>query len=172
MNSTYDIGENSLRILFWTWWSRKMGEYWWALGHNTSMVPCGGYTCQYTHDKSLYDVSHGILLHFNFRRLGKTLNTTILPKNRDPKQYWIAQFQDPPSSQHFKYLDSFKNVFNLSSNFHQNADIQTPYGVCQKSLQAEKLLDNYSTGKTGLVSWFVSHCRTISQREKYVEILR
>ena len=171
VSSTYDIGENSLRILFWTGWARNADSWWW-LGHKTSMVTCGGYTCQYTNDKSLYDVSHGILFYFNFNRIGKTPRRKIFPQNRDPKQYWIAQFQGPPCNHHHKSLDSFKNVFNLSSNFHQKADIHTPYGVCQKSLQAENLLDNYSTGKTGLVSWFVSHCETISQREKYVEILR
>ena len=171
VNSTYDIGKKSLRILFWTDWIPR-APYWFQLGPKTGMVECGGVTCQYTNNRSLYDVSHGILFYFNRRRLGESLIPMIYPYTRDPKQYWIAHYQDNPGNQHFKSLASFNNLFNLSSNYHSKSDVQTPYGVCQKSSKGETLLENYSEGKTGLVSWIVSHCHTNSRRERYVRILK
>ena len=151
VNSSYDIGEKSLRIFFWTGWT-PLVDYWWLLDHKTVMVECGGVTCQYTNNKSLHTTSHGILFYFNYRRLGESLDMELFPKNINPKQYWIAHYQDNPGNQKFKSLASFNNLFNLSSNYHNKSDVQTPYGVCQKSSKGETLLDNYSEGKTGLVS--------------------
>ena len=170
VNSTYDIGENSLRIYFWTGWTPS-APFWWMLTPGTSMVECGDVTCQYTNATSLYEASHGILFFFNHKRLGSTLDKEMFPKTRYPRQYWIAHYQDNPRNQRFENMASFNDLFNLSSNFHSQSDVPTPYGVCQRSYRGETLLPNYSEGKTGLVSWIVSHCNTWSKREEYVEML-
>ena len=170
VDNSYEIGEQSLRIFFWTRWTPR-APYWWLLDRETVMVECGDVTCQYTNNTSLYEASHGILFYFNHRRLGESLDMELFPRRRNPKQYWIAHYQDNPGNQNFNPISSFNNFFNLSSNYHGKSDIQTPYGVCQKSSKGETLLDDYSEGKTGLVSWIVSHCHTYSKREKYANRL-
>ena len=146
VNSSYDIGEKSLRIFFWTGWT-PLVDYWWLLDHKTVMVECGVVTCQYTNNKSLHTISTSIIEDW------ENLSTwSCFLKNVNTKQYWIAHYQDNPGNQKFKSLASFNNLFNLSSNYHSKSDVQTPYGVCQKSSKGETLSDNYSEGKTGLVS--------------------
>ena len=136
------------------------------------MVECGDVTCQYTNYISLSQASNDMLFFFSDKRLRPAFDKEMHPKTKDPKQYWIAHYQNHPRTQHFENMSSFKNLFNLSSNFHSKSDVHTPYGVCQVSSRGERLLQNYNEGKTGLVSWCVSHCQTWSKREKYVAILR
>ena len=39
-------------------------------------------------------------------------------------------------------------------------------------MQSTRNGENYASGKTKMVAWFVSHCYTQSRREKYVSLLR
>ena len=166
VTSKHVIDSETLRILFWTKWSSKT---WWFLP-DTSMVSCGGLKCQYTHDKSLADVSDALLFFVRKKNYVKE-NATIQsahPKSRNPKQYWVGHFQGPPSYGDFDDLDKLNNMYNLSSSYHHEADVRTRYGYCHELNSSETLGSNYARGKTGLVSWFVSHCDTENGRKDFV----
>ena len=170
VNSTYIIGKDVLRVLFWTPW---FFERWWFLP-DTSMLTCGDVTCQYTHDKSLYNVSHGVAFHLFHRSFdpNEVQNTDCMPKYRDPKQHWIVHNIDPPSMSIRTDITQLNNLFNLSATYHTQSDMVMPYGYCDKVQNAEVVKDTYTTGKTGLVAWIVSHCNTHSGRENYIAELK
>ena len=165
VKSTHVIDSETLRILFWTKWSSNV---WWFLP-KTSIVKCGGLKCQYTHDKSLADVSDALLFFVRKRNYVKGI-TSAHPKVRNPKQYWIGHFQGPPSYGDFDFddLDKLNNMYNLSSSYHHKADVRTRYGYCHELNHSETLENNYTRGKKGLVSWFVSNCDTQNKRKEFV----
>ena len=168
VDTTYPIDNTTLRILFWTSWLH--GDWWYL--PTTSLVNCGGVKCQYTHDKSLYGVSHALLFFFNQVAYRKKNIKSFHPRHRIPKQYWIAQFHGPPTFIfRFSRMFQMKNIFNLSSSYHHKADVRTVHGKCNKAIESETIQSNYATGKKGLVSWFVSHCVTPNRRESYVKEL-
>ena len=165
----YSIDKTTLRILFWTRWLFKR---WWYLPP-TSLVNCGDVKCQYTHEKSMYNVSHALLFFFHPVVYRNMSNESFFPSHRNAKQYWIAQFHGPPTYISFdsEMMTSMNNVFNLSSTYYHKADVRTVHGECNKAIDSETIQSNYATGKKGLVSWFVSHCVTPNRRESYVKEL-
>ena len=163
VRSTHVIDSETLRILFWTKWTN---DNWWFLP-NTSVVTCGGVKCQYTHDKSLADVSDALLFYVRRSHYVNGIKS-VLPKSRNPKQYWVGHFQGPPSYGDFEDLKELNNIYNLSSSYHHKSDVRTPYGYCHELNPSETLESNYARGKTGLVSWFVSHCNTQNKRKEFV----
>ena len=170
VNTSYVTDSKTLRILFWTEWAQQI---WWYLP-DTSIVQCGDLKCHYTHDKSLYDKSDGVLFFFAMRRLrmdGVSWQSS-LPSYRRPEQYWIAHFQGPPSYNNFKNINQMNNIFNLSGSYHHKADVRTPYGYCEQFAGSEKLRANNAKRKKGLVSWFVSHCNTQNGREHFAMELK
>ena len=170
VKTTHLIDSDTLRILFWTEWVKGN---WWFLP-NTSLVSCGGVKCQYTHDKSLENVSHALLFYIaprTYYQQNKTLQS-ILPQTRNPKHYWIGHFSSSPVDGEFEGLDEMNSVLNLTNSHDHKAEMHTPFGYCQKSEHSEMLDTNYASGKTGLASWFVSHCKTINKRHEYVVELK
>ena len=165
-SSEYVIGENDLRILFWTPWLRS--RTWWNMPH-TSLVTCGDVTCQFTHDRSLYNQSDAVLFYFYQGRIDAQ---KCFPQHRTPKQHWAAYFDAPPTYLKMKDMGDVGNVFNVTATYHQQADIHVPFGLCEKVPGAEDVKTDYAAGKRGLASWFVSHCNTHNGRENYVEQLK
>ena len=166
VKSTHVIDSETLRILFWSEW---FSDIWWFLP-KTSIVNCGGFKCQYTHDKSLADVSDALLFYvrkWNYAKRNLTIESAH-PAFRNPKQYWIAHRQGPSRYGTFEDLIKLNNIYNLSSSYHHKADVRTPYGYCHESNSSETLKKNYARGKKGLVSWFVSHCDTHNKRKEFV----
>ena len=160
---------NIARILFWTPW---LSDLWWYLP-GSSQFTCGGLTCQFTHDKSLYNNSNVIMFYFHQKKINATTFQTskCMPQKRDPQQYWVAHFEGPPSYIAITNMSDLNNVFNLTATYHHKADIHLPYGFCSKHPGSEKLKNNYAAGKKGLVSWIVSHCYTHNGREYFVDEL-
>ena len=165
-SSEYAIEENDLRILFWTPWLRS--QIWWNMPH-TSLVTCGDVTCQFTHDRSLYNQSDAVLFYFN---QGKIDAQKCFPQHRTPKQHWVAYFDGPPTYIGIESMGEVGNVFNVTATYHHQADIHIPFGLCEKIPKAKYVKADYTAGKRGLVSWFVSHCNTHNGRENYVEQLK
>ena len=89
VNSTHVIDSETLRILFWTKWC---SDVWWFL-LETLIVKCGGLKCQYTHDKSLADVSDALLFFVNKRNYVKGI-TSAHPKVRAPNSTGLDTFKD------------------------------------------------------------------------------
>ena len=166
-SSEHAIGDNDLRILFWTPWLRS--KAWWEMPH-TSLVTCGDITCQFTHDRSLYNQSDAVLFYFYQGRIGAH-KSKCFPQNQAPNQHWVAYFDGPPTYLSMKNMSEVGKVFNLTSSHHQKSDIHVPFGICEK-VPGEHLKADYAAGKRGLVSWFVSHCNTHNGRENYVKQLK
>ena len=162
------LGENDLRILFWTPWLRT--QMWWYMPH-TSLVTCGDVTCQFTHDKSLHDQSDALLFYF-YHGFINNRNPDAFPKKRIADQYWTAYFDSAPPFLKMEHMGKVDNVFNLTATHHHRADIHLPFGICEKVPGAEHVEADYATGKKGLVSWIVSHCNTYNGRENYVQELQ
>ena len=169
VNTTYVIDSGTLQIHFWTRW---IDANWWFLP-DTSVVDCGDVKCQYTHNKTLANVSHAVLFFLSPTTYAQYKQFKYArPKYRQPGQYWIAHFHGPPYFGVFQGMEKLNGVFNLSSSYHHKSDVRTPYGSCLTLENSEVLKSNYAVGKQGLVSWFVSHCKTVNGREDFVMELK
>ena len=70
-------------------------------------------------------------------------------------------------------LKIFENIFNWTMTYRRDSDIFYPYGKIverTEKLPEKNYSEIYRRKKKGIV-WFVSHCKTNSQREKYIEEL-
>ncbi|VIO94072.1 Uncharacterized protein BM_BM4929 [Brugia malayi] len=91
---------------------------------------------------------------------------------RYPNQYYVLFTQESPAN--YPVIDL---SFNLSLNFIRNSPISSPYGYTVKLAKASKPIGSIIHGdiiqnKTIPIAWFVSNCRTASQRERYVKHLK
>ena len=95
IDTTGATDSSTARILFWTMSTKRF----WFLPESFQFT-CGGLTCLYTHDKSLYDNSDVVIFHFHQKRIDSaTFQTThCTPHHSDPGQYWVAHFDGPPST--------------------------------------------------------------------------
>ena len=63
---------------------------------------------------------------------------------------------------------------NWTATYRIDSDIVAPYGKWVYYDNAVKSRPNkrdYATGKSKLIAWFVSHCKTSNQRMKYAKML-
>lgn len=91
--------------------------------------------------------------------------------SRLPKQRWVFFTREPPIAGNGWWT---LTTFNLTSTYRPDADFPQPYGTCKARVDVtEKInVDDVINRKTGLVTWFVSNCRTRSARENYVRELQ
>ena len=93
------------------------------------------------------------------------------PKNIG--QVWIFSTMEAPVYDH-RYISQWKNVFNWTFSYRRDSDILAMYGGMTPKEENNK--DTYFNTllhhKTKDIAWMVSHCKTISRREKYVADLR
>ncbi|KAM3718459.1 Alpha-(1,3)-fucosyltransferase fut-1 [Dirofilaria immitis] len=92
--------------------------------------------------------------------------------HRYPNQYYIFFTQESAANYPTDDLS-----FNLSLNFIRNSPISSPYGYAVKLAKASKPIgslinDDIIQNKTKPIAWFVSNCKTASQREIYVNYLK
>lgn len=120
--------------------------------------------CIITTDKNMYSKADGLLFHHRDIR-GDLSN---LPQTqRPPYQKWIwFNMESPTHSGNFAGLDNF---FNLTLNYHRDADIPARYGYLVKT-QNEKKFELPSKSK--LVCWIVSNYNPNHARTKYYNELR
>ena len=85
----------------------------------------------------------------------------------------------------YPYSSQYNKFFNWTISYRQDADFRNQYGKLTKiephSSQEDELKKQIklfginhlaiSQNKTKKIAWFVSHCNTKSQREKYVKEL-
>ena len=84
------------------------------------------------------------------------------------------------------YSSQYDNFFNWTITYRRDSDFRNQYGSIEKlkepPFQDEKLNNHIrqfgfensviSQNKTKKIAWFVSHCETKSEREKYVDQLK
>lgn len=115
-----------------------------------------------------------------------------LPKHRRPEQSYVFALLEPPGETKHRLSDE-QNFYNLSMTYRLDSDIVWPYAhlldaetgaPVAPSLQPHWRQPPPSSswndteilglwpGKTKMAAWFVSHCETLSQREKLAAALQ
>ena len=161
-----------IRILSWTkLWGKQEGP-WYEEGAG-AFADCDfdpPLQCEYTHDKSLYNVSDAVLFHSFFLK--------DIPKVRIPGQKWVFwEYESPRIVNILQNLQKYRYMFNVTSTYAMTSDVPLPFlrrcvpDEGEKNVRGKKS-ENYAKGKDRLVAWFVSHCQTPSRRENYVRELQ
>ncbi|GIY71338.1 alpha-(1,3)-fucosyltransferase C [Caerostris darwini] len=132
---------------------------------------CPIYNCHVTKDPA--DISKADALLFHVR----DIEVNSFPPYHNPNQVWIMYSNEPPWLE-VKDMRKFNGVFNWTMSYRRNSDVPMSYGFIGqkpnpviKTSVLEKRLDSLRTKKNKAV-WFVSNCKTDSNREAYVMKLR
>ena len=146
-------------------WSRSTagrGRFW----------DCPVYNCESILDRGKVNTSDAIV--FSTFALRNYVNDQ--PTVHRPDQPWILSTREPPWEILSQLGHQFDDKFDLIDHHRTDADVVNGYGYLREMSQREKLQvelkQNYATGRSNLVIWFVSHCNTASFRELYVEELQ
>ena len=171
-------GTRILKILSWS--SREADP--WVLeqtGSASVKYHCKleyGTDCLYVTERSEYNESHAVL--FNIHSTG----LRDIPAYRPPGQLWIAFLHESPQIMSTEKVNKWRNLFNTSMSYMLNSDIPVLFpryssrGNHSKwyTAQLEEIRRNLTLKvkqKTKMVAWFVSNCKTPSDREMYVQEL-
>ncbi|XP_070185004.1 uncharacterized protein, partial [Littorina saxatilis] len=99
------------------------------------------------------------------------------PARPHPDQVFIFHNQERPEHHHMAKstyrTSAWRSVFNWTMSFRFDSDILDVYGYLSK--RPVPLVKNYTAimaRKTKMASWIVSHCKTTSRREEYVDIFQ
>ena len=156
---------NLKTILFWhefyphnDWLTRKIPSFFDGCEHK----------CIATRNRSQLNNAHAVAF---YTRDLKELK--FMPKRIDRNQLWIMYFMESPVHVVIP-MKRFNGVFNATMTYKRESDIYFPQAEFMRNESSESTSNfaNYAAGKTGLVSWFVSHCSTQSKRENFVEQLK
>ncbi|ELU16665.1 hypothetical protein CAPTEDRAFT_114059 [Capitella teleta] len=109
---------------------------------------------------------------FHGRYLKETNHFIEHGRFQNRHQKWVF-FENEPPTNVWKAVSanrSYWNWFNVTATFTQDSDIpiRNNFPQCMPRLKWKSSGENYARGKSKMVVWFVSHCRTSSKRELYV----
>ncbi|KAG9332360.1 hypothetical protein JZ751_015029 [Albula glossodonta] len=144
---------NQTIILLWLWPFGKT----YNLGVCSSLFKIEG--CYLTADRNLYSQSDGVIIHH--RDISSNL-LNLPPLPRPPFQKWVWMNLESPS--HSSHLPGLENLFNLTLNYRQDADIIVPYGSIVSTQKEEEFV---VPSKNKLICWIVSNWNTKHTRVKY-----
>ncbi|XP_063226970.1 alpha-(1,3)-fucosyltransferase C-like [Bacillus rossius redtenbacheri] len=137
-------------------------------------------TCEVVQDAPHGEVDAVIFHLWNLGRGEARLKA--LEAQRRPHQRYVFFLMEAPGV-YLSDLRQFRDFFNWTMSYRADSDVFRPYGELEplaggsRRLDAPWELPGNSTagpapaGKTGLVAWLVSKCRTPSQREVYAREL-
>ncbi|XP_030606798.1 alpha-(1,3)-fucosyltransferase 9-like [Archocentrus centrarchus] len=145
-------------VLIWSW---PFGQVY-DLSICSSVFNIDG--CFITADRNLYSKADGVIIHH--RDISTDLSN--LPRLQRPSfQKWIWMNAESPSDS--SQLPGLDNLFNLTVNYRQDADITVPYGYI---IPAEGEEDFIPPEKNRLVCWIVSNWNQNHMRVKYYNELK
>lgn len=145
--------KNVTTVLIWLW---PFGQTY-DLNVCSSLFNIEG--CYITADKNLYNKSDGVIIHH--RDICTDLSN-LPPTQRPSFQKWVWMNLESPS--HSSQLPGIENLFNLTLNYRQDADIEVPYGSI---VAAEGEEDFVPPSKNKLICWIVSNWNQDHVRVKY-----
>lgn len=92
------------------------------------------------------------------------------PPTKLSHQKWIFVSLESPHSTNTAYNKAgFKNKFDWTITYRQDSEGFAPYGlIIRRNKDPEKNYKSIYENKTKEAVWVVSHCNTISKREKYI----
>lgn len=93
------------------------------------------------------------------------------PPTKLSNQIWIFVSLESPYTTKTTYnREGFKNKFDWTMTYRQDSEGFIPYGVIKRRNKVlEKNYKSIFQNKTKEAVWVVSHCNTISKREKYIQ---
>lgn len=130
---------------------------------------CSYNNCEFFTDREIALQADAIVFH------QADVNLKDMPKTRRPHQRWVMFNQEsPPNS--FNLSPAFDGIFNWSMTYHHRDDVIVPYfETCRRETNtSEDLTVNILNvdDKSWAAVWFVSNCRTSSNRMSYVKELQ
>ena len=121
--------------------------------------------CEFTNDRKKLKSSAALMFHmWDMKKLED------LPPYRSHAQFWVLFGRESPVNTHV--TSEYRKLFNLTQTYRTDADIHLSYGTYVKKDGKQVGQKDYSSGKTKMVAWIVSHCTSESRREEYVDELK
>ena len=162
---------NNIIILYWLKGREKKVP---RLGLKRKCMISGEKTCSFTQDPTLYNWTEAIIFNLFYAE--------DFPSHRYSDQKWVLfGGEAPPQCMEVwpksNILDRIRHQFNISSMYTLDSAVplSLPY-KCIFNKDAHKTSAvpgiNVAENRMHNVVWLVSHCKTQSQREDYVEALR
>lgn len=104
-------------------------------------------------------------------------NLKHVPKKIPGQIYVYFNFEPPCYTRGRVKNNKWQNFFNWTFHYRRDSDIMQPYVLFKKRHQnstknQEDVLEDLVKKKNKTIAWFVSHCKTESRREKYVDNLQ
>lgn len=139
----------------------------WPFEHPFELTSCGSrfniHGCHLTIDRGFYSKANAILIHH--REIAPDLsNLPELPRPHAQKWVWM-NFESPSNTEKTVGLE---NLFNLTLNYRQDADINLPYGSITRTQERAEIIPF----KKRLVCWIVSNWKPQHRRVLYYKELR
>ncbi|KRY68518.1 Alpha-(1,3)-fucosyltransferase C [Trichinella pseudospiralis] len=132
---------------------------------------CPELKCSIVNDRKDFNNSRAVVFH------DRDVILKDLPTVRKYNQHFVFFLMESPyhtSVEAYPYLST--NFYTKTMTYRRDSDIQIPFGYVQKRKSPQPFdLDSWyqlAKGKTKMIAWWVSNCRTPSKREEYVAELR
>ncbi|XP_071092895.1 alpha-(1,3)-fucosyltransferase C-like isoform X2 [Haliotis cracherodii] len=156
----------TLQILLWTPW---FGDASWVTNFESAFLPCPVSDCVLTSNKSAIADSHAVVFHAM-----DLLNYFLgypMPKYRRNDQVWVLHSLEPPPNIAMDFR-SYVGVFNWTSSYRTDSDIQLPYFSIEKLAQKTSSVKDIAATKTAGVFWVASNCGDQARRQMVVRELQ
>ncbi|EFA05857.2 alpha-(1,3)-fucosyltransferase C-like [Tribolium castaneum] len=159
------LGNNVTKtILYWTPMFQSPHFY---LGTGSKIFEkCAYKNCYATYVKNELPVEkfHAIMFHaveYQEKLFGK-------PQKRNPNQFYIFSNKESPVNTP-SFIKDFNNFYNWTMTYRLDSDILRPYGfLIKKKTDYELPTVEEIQKRPKKIAWFVSNCKTSSQRELLV----
>ncbi|KRZ97204.1 Structural maintenance of chromosomes protein 1A, partial [Trichinella sp. T8] len=133
----------------------------------TYLSTCPELKCSIVNDRKDFHNSRAVVFH------DRNIILKDLPTARKYNQHFVFFLMESPyhtSVAAYPHLST--NFYTKTMTYRRDSDIQIPFGYVQKR-KSPRPFDSDSwyqlaKGKTKMVAWWVSNCRTPSKREEYV----
>ena len=139
---------------------------------------CSLYHFDFTFDKQRFEESDIVVFHG--RKMPRLDHLKSLLKSRPTSQRWVwATWESPKLTSNTTPLNG---LFNTTWTYKKDSDIWSPYGTYQQLSEEEMKLNkmsamrDYTQGKSELVAWIVSNCRSklrlsfVRELKKYIRV--
>ncbi|KAK2706930.1 alpha-(1,3)-fucosyltransferase C-like [Artemia franciscana] len=168
------LGEINLKkiLLFNPFFSDRYYEF----GHGSMPFKkhnCKISNCFLTDDHHLFkwEEYDAVIFHWPKLRGDPSVWSNKITKERQEHQRYVFFSLESPPNYRNDY-SHFKNFFNWTMSYREDSDVYTRHGAVQPVNSSSKTSPINFVKKTKLISWFVSRCRSVSKREKYVKKLQ
>ncbi|XP_023349074.1 alpha-(1,3)-fucosyltransferase C [Eurytemora carolleeae] len=172
--SSSNLGEEDKKPLKYILFYSKFYRFvdWFEFGYGQEPFiknDCCVNNCFVTNNRSLLaNISNFDSIIFNTR----SIEEFKFPESRSSKQFYVYFSWESPFLDGIDGFESrFNYLFNLTMTYRRDSDIYTPFGKTEKLTEQVKW-EPLKNDTRKLAAWIVSHCKTDSGREKYVEEMK